>query len=138
MNDSCLFCKIIRGEIPCSKVYEDEHTLAFLDIGPIIQGHTLVVPKQHVDPITEADDHLLAQVISTAKKIAAAQMNILHADGVNIIQNNGAAAGQVVPHLHVHVIPRYTDDGHTWNWNAKSYDNMDQMTQLAEQLRQGL
>lgn len=134
----CIFCKIIAKEIPATVVYEDEDVLAFMDIGPIIEGHTLVIPKKHYDPVTETSDEIVARLHVVAKKIAAAQMNGLGADGVNIMQNNGAASGQVVPHIHVHVIPRYNEDGHHWNWNPKKYDNFDEMVALAEKMRENL
>jgi histidine triad (HIT) family protein len=130
-----IFEKIVNREIPATIVYEDEDTLAFMDIGPIIKGHTLVIPKICYDPVTETPDEVLAKLIRIAKRIAAAQMNALGADGVNIMQNNGAAAGQEVPHLHFHVIPRFENDGHHWNWNAKSYDNPAEMEALAEKIR---
>ena len=102
-----IFEKIIAREIPAAIVYEDNDTLAFMDIGPVIKGHTLVIPKTCYDPVTETPDDVLAKLIIVAKRIAAAQIKGLCADGVNIIQNSGSAAGQVVPHIHFHVIPRY-------------------------------
>ena len=133
-----IFEKIVNREIPATLVYEDEDTLAFMDIGPIIKGHVLVIPKICYDPITETPDEVLCKLIRVAKRIAAAQMNALGADGVNIIQNNGTAAGQEVPHIHVHVIPRFEGDGHHWNWDAKSYSDPAEMEQLAEKIRKGL
>jgi len=133
-----IFEKIVNREIPATIVYEDEDTLAFMDISPIIKGHTLVIPKTCYDPVTETPDEVLTKLILLAKRIAAAQMKGLGADGVNIIQNNGAAAGQEVPHLHIHVIPRFEGDGHHWNWNSKSYDSADEMEQLAGKIRGGL
>lgn len=133
-----LFEKIVNHEIPATIVYEDDNTLAFLDIGPIVKGHTLVIPKTCYDPITETPDAVLGQLMAVAKRIAAAQMQELGADGVNIMQNNGEAAGQVVPHIHLHVIPRFLEDGHHWNWNAKSYNTPAEMEQLAVKLRGGL
>lgn len=137
MSD-CLFCKIVAKEIPATVVYEDDAVLVFMDIGPIIKGHALVIPKKHFDPITEIPDELLAELHVIAKKIATAQMNAFGADGVNIMQNNGKAAGQEVEHLHVHVIPRFDNDGHHWNWNAKKYDDFAEMNELADKLRQQL
>ncbi len=134
MSD-CLFCKIIAGEIPSTVVYEDEEVVVFMDIGPIIKGHALVVSREHYDPVTETPDVILAKLHTVAKRIAAAQMNGLGADGVNIMQNNGKAAGQEVPHVHVHVIPRYSDDGHHWNWAAKKYEDLEEMADLAEKMR---
>ena len=133
MND-CIFCKIANKEIPATVVYEDAEVLVFMDIGPIIKGHALVISKEHYDPVTKTPDAVLAKLHLTAKRVAQAQMNGLGADGVNIIQNNGAAAGQEVSHIHVHVIPRFNDDGHHWNWNAKKYESFDEMTELAEKM----
>lgn len=138
MSADCIFCKIVAGQIPSTKVYEDAEILAFMDIGPIVKGHTLVIPKQHVNLVTEAPVGVLARVMSVVQKVAAAQMNALKADGVNIFQANGKAAGQVVPHLHFHVVPRFNTDGHNWNWAAKKYDDMKEMTALAEKIRAGL
>ncbi|MDD2237444.1 MAG: HIT domain-containing protein [Kiritimatiellae bacterium] len=137
MSD-CIFCKIVAGEIPCTRVYEDDQTLVFMDIGPIIKGHMLVIPKQHHDPITETPDDVLGHLIAVVKKIAAAQKKALKCDGCNIIQNNGVCSGQAVPHLHFHVIPRFEKDGHTWNWAAKKYDDMQEMKQLAEAVASAL
>jgi len=137
MND-CIFCKIAQKEIPAAVLYEDEDVLVFMDIGPIVKGHLLVISKKHYDPVTETPDDLLAKLHITAKRMAQTQLNALGADGVNIMQNNGKASGQEVPHIHIHVIPRYKDDGHHWNWNAKKYDNFEEMTDLAEKLRQYL
>ena len=134
MSD-CIFCKIANKEIPATIIYEDEEVLVFMDIGPIIKGHALVIPKKHYDPVTQTPDELLAKLHLTAKRIAKAQMNALGAGGVNIMQNNGAAAGQEVSHIHVHVIPRFEGDGHHWNWNAKEYDNFDEMAELADKMR---
>ena len=131
MND-CIFCKIVAGEIPCTKVYEDEQTLVFMDIGPIIKGHMLVIPKQHHDPITDTPDEVLCHLIGVVKRVVAAQQAAFRCDGCNVIQNNGAVSGQAVPHLHFHVIPRFEGDGHHWNWDAKQYDDMQEMKQLAE------
>jgi len=134
VND-CIFCKIVAKEIPSTIIYEDEHVLAFMDIGPIIKGHALVVSKAHYDPVTETPDDVLAKLHQAAKRIARAQVNGLGADGVNIMQNNGKAAGQEVPHIHVHVIPRFNGDGHHWNWNAGKYQDFDEMADLAGKMR---
>jgi histidine triad (HIT) family protein len=138
MSASCIFCRIVRGELPSTRVYEDEEVLAFMDIGPIIKGHTLVVPKQHHDPLIQTPEPLLAKLIAVVRRIAAAQMKGLKADGVNVHQSNGACAGQVVPHLHFHVIPRFEGDGHRWNWAAKKYDSPGEMQQLADAIKSGL
>ena len=96
----CVFCKIINGEIPCTKVYEDDETLAFLDIKPLAPGHTLVIPKKHCENIMDCPQDVLAAVMATAQRIAKKY------SAVNVINNSGAAAGQEVFHLHFHVIPK--------------------------------
>lgn len=106
----CLFCKIVSGEMPSRKVYEDKDVLAFLDINPANPGHTLVVPKKHAEMIFDADDETLEKSIVVAKVIARRLKERLNADGVNVMQNNGRHAGQIVSHIHLHVIPRFADD----------------------------
>jgi histidine triad (HIT) family protein len=133
-----IFEKIVNREIPATIVYEDDDTLAFMDIGPIIKGHTLVIPKTCYELVTGTPDAVLAKLMLVCKRIAAAQVKGLGADGVNIIQNNGTASGQVVPHIHFHVIPRFNGDGHHWNWDAKKYDNPSEMEKLAGKIREGL
>ena len=133
-----IFEKIIRREIPATVVYEDEDVLAFMDIGPIIKGHTLVIPKTGYDSILVTPEDVLAKLVSVCKRVATAQIRGLGAAGVNIIQNNGSVAGQVVPHIHFHVIPRFEGDGHHWNWNAKTYDSSEEMETLAAKIREGM
>ncbi|MBU0722458.1 HIT family protein [Patescibacteria group bacterium] len=116
----CIFCKIINGEIPSYKVYEDENTLAFLDINPVNPGHTLVVPKKHFSNIEEADEQTLCQVIKIVKKVGAGLKNNLAAPGYNAQVNNDPSAGQIVPHLHFHVIPRLENDCLSL-WPQKKY-----------------
>ena len=106
-----IFSKIIAGELPCFKVYEDEHTLAFLDINPIQPGHTLVIPKNVSEDGLSCPPEDLARIILVAQNIATAIMNTTNCDGVNFLMNNGEAAGQKVFHTHLHIIPRFTDDG---------------------------
>lgn len=105
MSDPCVFCRIVRGELPSTKVYEDDDVLAFLDIAPIAKGHTLVIPKRHFDPITALPVDLLSKVMTAVQRVAKSHLTELKADGVKVTQSNGAAAGQVVPHVHFHVIP---------------------------------
>ena len=137
MSD-CIFCKIVSQAIPATVIHEDDEVLVFMDIGPIIKGHALVIPKKHYDAVGETPDEILAKLHITAKRIAQVQMNALEADGVNILQNNGIAAGQEVPHVHIHVIPRFHADGHHWNWNAKKYDKTEEITELANKMRNAL
>ena len=117
---SCIFCKISAGEIPSYKVYEDENTLAFLDINPVSTGHILVVSKKHFANFEEADEETLCQVIKTVKKIGLSLKKNLAVPGYNVAVNNDPAAGQAVPHLHFHVIPRLLDDG-LKPWPPKKY-----------------
>ncbi|OGD67142.1 hypothetical protein A2442_01965 [Candidatus Campbellbacteria bacterium RIFOXYC2_FULL_35_25] len=114
----CLFCKIIKGEIPCTKVYEDEKTLAFLDINPTNIGHTLVIPKNHSRNIFDIKKEDLESVYNTSQRIAQAIKNSLGVDGVNIISNNESAAGQLVFHTHIHIVPRLENDGFR-HWKGK-------------------
>ena len=138
MSNDCIFCKIVAGDIPSTRIYEDADTLAFMDIGPIIKGHTLVIPKQHYDPITKTPVDVLARLMKVVQKIAQAQMNGLKADGVNVLNANGTAAGQQVPHIHFHVVPRFKTDGHHWNWAAKKYDSLEEMKKLAEEIKKAM
>ena len=109
----CIFCKIIKGEIPSYKIYEDEYTYAFLDINPVSEGHTIVIPKKHVVNILDADNKTLSHVISTIKFISNHYVDDLKFDGVNVLNANNKAAEQSVFHLHFHIIPRHENDGHT-------------------------
>lgn len=106
MKNGCVFCSILAGEIPCFKLYEDDAVLAYLDINPFSEGHTLVIPKKHVTGLAAADDALLAEIMPRIRDIAGHVVRTLGADGFNLLQNNGEAAGQSVFHLHFHIIPR--------------------------------
>jgi histidine triad (HIT) family protein len=117
----CVFCKIASGQIPATKIYEDDIVVAFLDIGPISDGHTLVMPRQHVERVHSCPAELLGQVWSRLAKIAAAIVSATGADGYNILCNNGRAAGQVVDHLHFHVIPRWAGDRVFTQWPSYRY-----------------
>jgi len=118
---SCIFCKIIAGEIPSYKVYEDEWTLAFLDINPVNQGHTLVVPKKHYANIEEADEEMLCRIIKTIKKVGFSLKKNLGVAGYNVLEANDPEAGQSVPHLHFHLVPRIKGDG-LKHWPQKEYE----------------
>jgi len=121
----CIFCKIISGEIQAEKVYEDEKTFAFLDAAPLTQGHTLVISKEHHVNILDTPDEILQAIITTVKKITIAVKEAVKADGVNISMNNEKAAGQAVFHIHMHIIPRYDNDGFShWKRKEGSGDNM--------------
>ncbi len=119
--EECIFCKIVSGNIPAYKVYEDKETLAFLDINPVHEGHTLVIPKDHFENIYSIPPETLARLTLTTQKMAVAVKNAVEADGINIIMNNEKDAGQIVFHAHFHVIPRKHNDGLA-NWPQKPYE----------------
>ena len=119
--DDCIFCKMVAGQIPVTKIYEDQAVLAFLDIGPISDGHTLVIPKQHFEKLHECPAELLGQVFSRLGKIAGAIAAAMNSKGYNLLCNNGRAAGQLVEHLHFHIIPRNTADGLFNRWPSYEY-----------------
>ena len=106
----CIFCKIINHEIPSYKLYEDESVLAFLDISQVTKGHTLVIPKKHYANYLECDKEVLQHMNVVAQDLAIKLKNVLHAEGMNILSNVGEVAGQSVPHFHIHLIPRYSED----------------------------
>lgn len=110
MKNDCVFCAIAAGEIPCFKVYEDELVLAYLDINPFSEGHTLVIPKAHTTGLLDTPEETLAALLARVKKVAAHLKTALGCDGFHILQNNGAAAGQTVGHIHFHIVPRRNGD----------------------------
>ena len=116
----CIFCKIVRGEIPCVKICEDENVLSFLDIGPINPGHALVIPKAHYATLFDTPVEALQQCISVVRRVAPAVFKATGAEGMNVLQNNYRASGQMVDHIHFHLIPRYRGDGFMPVWPAKS------------------
>jgi histidine triad (HIT) family protein len=120
--EECIFCKIVKGEIPSNKVYEDDDILAFLDIAPVNPGHTLVIPKTHYKNLEEIPKDLLANLILVVKKVGLGIKKGIPSEGYNIGLNNDPASGQVVPHLHFHIIPRKTDDGLRL-WPQKDYSD---------------
>ena len=109
--EDCIFCKIVKKEIPAQIIYEDEDSLAFLDIAPVHPGHTLVIPKKHSKDIFDISEEDFSNVMKTVQKITPAVKEAVRADGINIGNSNGKAANQVVFHLHVHIMPRYEGDG---------------------------
>ena len=118
----CVFCKIRDGQIPSTRVYEDERTLSFMDINPLNEGHCLVVTRAHAATLFDASDADLQAAIVTAQRVATAVRSALAPDGLNLLQANGAAAFQSVPHFHIHVIPRWTEDGKGLDWEVKPGD----------------
>lgn len=138
-ND-CIFCKIIKGEIPCAKVYEDDDVLAFLDLGQVTKGHTLVIPKTHKKDIFELDAETAAKLYKRVPMIASALQKTFHPVGLNVLNNNGEPAGQSVLHYHIHLIPRYGSED-TFNFTFTShmddYSN-DDRTSMAASIAENL
>lgn len=133
MND-CIFCKIITKEIPSTPVYEDADVYAFLDITPVHPGHTLVVPKVHGATLLDVSADVLAKTIQAVQRIAHAMERGLAIDGFNVTQNNGTVAGQSVHHMHMHIIPRYPDDGLP-AWPHKTYASSQEADAWAQKIR---
>ena len=133
----CIFCRIVSGRIPSVKIYEDEIVVAFLDIGPISDGHALVMPRQHFEKVHSCPPELLGQVWARLGKIAGAIALATDADGYNILCNNGRAAGQVVDHLHFHIVPRKSGDGVFTQWPSYKY-RPGQIEIIADRIRKHL
>lgn len=136
--DSCLFCKIVAGEIPSFKIYEDEDVFAFLDIKPATKGHALVIPKRHSENVFDIPEADLQKVAVVSKKLSEKIKNALQADGIRLSQSNGKAAGQEIIHFHLHVIPRYNDDGLSSNPTVTlqlPQADMEELKKLAEQIK---
>ena len=115
-DDNCIFCRIANGEIPSRTIYEDDQFRVILDNGPATRGHALVLPKEHYANLYEIPAETLAAAAGVVKKVAAMEKEKLGADGMNIVQNNGLTAGQTVMHFHIHIIPRYENDGQHILW----------------------
>ena len=120
-GDECVFCKMVAGQIPVTIIYEDDVVLSFLDIGPLSDGHTLVIPKKHFEKLHECPSEILGHVGSRLGRIAKAVSDAMGSDGYNVLCNNGSAAGQLVGHVHFHIIPRNTGDGVFDRWPAYKY-----------------
>lgn len=132
MSD-CIFCKIVKGEIPADKIYEDETSLAFLDITPINPGHILLIPKEHYKNIYDMPDEVLSKMAPIIKKLSSKLKKAVNADGINIGMNNDSPAGQVVFHAHFHIMPRFLNDGYKL-WHGKEY-KANEAQQLAKKIR---
>ena len=133
-KDDCIFCKIANGAIPSATVYEDEAFRVILDIAPAAKGHALILPKEHYDNLWELGEEEAAKVLAIAAKVSAAQKKALGCDGVNLLQNNGVAAGQTVFHFHMHLIPRYDNDNVLIPWNTLSYED-GEAAKVCEQIK---
>ncbi len=119
MSTDCIFCKIVKGEIPSTKILETEKSYCFLDINPINPGHLLVIPKEHYVTIFEIPDDILADLIVNVRKLSEAVYKAVSAEGINVVQNNYRAAGQLIDHAHFHIIPRFSNDGFLTSWPGK-------------------
>ena len=133
-KDDCIFCKLANGVFPTHTIYEDDDFRVILDANPANYGHSLIIPKQHSDDLFSLDEETAKKIMPLAAKVGSALKAELNCDGVNVVQNNGTAAGQSVFHLHVHVIPRFDDDKFKLVWNPKSFSDEEQAA-TAEALR---
>ena len=132
-DTNCIFCKIINGEIPSTRIYEDDDFVIMLDIGPASFGHALLIPKDHYANIYEMPEELLSKCICLAKKWGEKMVKAFGADGLNLVQNNGLAAGQTVFHYHLHLIPRYDKDGVGELWTPGTLSD-EQRKEILERL----
>lgn len=133
----CIFCKIAAGEIPSKTVYEDDMFRVIMDLGAASQGHALILPKEHYANLMELDEKTASQVMPLAGKIANAMMKSLKCDGLNIVQNNGAEAGQTVMHFHLHMIPRYKGGAEVIGWKAGN-PSAEELETTAEKIKSAL
>ncbi|MFP3937035.1 MAG: HIT family protein [Phycisphaerae bacterium] len=133
----CIFCRIVAGEVPAAKVLEDDSSIAFLDIGPVAAGHTLLIPRKHVETLDELSDDDAAGTLRHLPRLVRAVRVATGCEGLNVLQNNGRVAQQFVPHVHFHLIPRNAGDEFHFNWPAGTYPD-GQMESMAEKIRQML
>jgi histidine triad (HIT) family protein len=123
MQDNCIFCKIIAGEIPSATVYEDKNFRVIMDISPAAKGHMIMLSKRHCENLLDLDDESAASALLIARKLAKALKAELNCDGINLVQNNGKASGQTVFHFHIHLIPRYDNDQLSLGWAPGRYED---------------
>jgi len=133
----CIFCKIVAGQIPSTKIFENEYVLAFLDVGPVSDGHVLVIPKSHCERLDQAGPEVMAEIAKVLPVLAGGVQKATEAHGYNLLCNNGAAAGQVVEHLHFHIIPRHSGDGLFSHWPAGQYPD-GKAAAIAEKIKQNI
>ena len=132
-KEDCIFCKIANGEIPSKALFEDEMFKVILDLGPATKGHALVLPKNHYENLFELPEETAADAMKLAKKMATKMKENLQADGFNLVQNNGEVAGQTVQHFHVHLIPRYKEDGQHILWKPGTV-TQDELEEIKNQI----
>ena len=133
-DENCIFCKIAAGEIPSATLYEDDDFRVILDLGPASKGHALILPKNHYRNLYDIDDEVASKAILLAKKMITKLTDVLNCDGYNIVQNNEEAAGQTVFHFHMHIIPRYKDDGQVIGWHMGELSEADK-NEILEKLK---
>lgn len=136
-DETCIFCKIASGEIPSATIYEDKDFRVILDLGPASEGHALILPKNHFKDVCELDAEAAAKVLPLAAKIGAAMKESLGCAGFNLVQNNGAAAGQTVHHFHMHIIPRYEGGPSMVTWEPHTADS-EKLAQISEKIKSAL
>lgn len=134
-DEECLFCKLANGKIPTNSIYEDEDFKVIMDLSPASKGHCIILPKTHAKNLLELPEEYCEKILLVAKKCCKALTEVLHCDGINVLQNNGEAAGQTVFHLHVHLIPRYEGDNVHIKW-AEHSETFD-LEALAVEIRKG-
>lgn len=134
-DENCIFCKIANGEIPSTAIYEDDDFKVILDLGPATKGHALILPKEHAADLFGLNEDIAAKTMVLAKKLGKQMVENLEADGLNLVQNNGEAAGQTVRHFHLHLIPRYQDDGQQilWKPGEISKEEMEEIKNTIQQ-----
>lgn len=138
VRNDCIFCKIAAGEIPCTKIYEDDSILAFMDIAPLNKGHFLVIPKEHYDNILQISPDLYGRAARILASIAQAVQEVVSPDGMNVMQLNGKAGNQVVPHLHMHLVPRWNGDNLTICAWEPVMGNLQDISAVAEEIKSKL
>ena len=136
-DQNCIFCKILAGDIPSAVVYEDDDFKVILDVGPAAKGHMLILPKEHYADIMAMPEDLVAKAFILAKKMATKMESVLGCDGINVVQNNGEAAGQTVRHYHMHIIPRYTGDTVQVTWKQQELP-MEEIQKAAQAVQKAL
>ena len=132
-KEDCIFCRIAGGEIPSKTLYEDEKFRVILDLGPATRGHALILPKEHYADLYELPEDTAAEAMRLAKKMAGIMAGKLHADGFNLVQNNGETAGQTVMHFHLHLIPRYKNDGQHILWKPQTV-SQEELEEIQKQI----
>ncbi|HEU5120444.1 MAG TPA: HIT family protein [Candidatus Nitrosocosmicus sp.] len=134
MHRNCIFCRIIQKDVPNAIIYENEKFLAFMDKYPINLGHTLIVPKQHYNNLLEMPTEIVGEMYSLVPTLAKAITSVINSDGFNINQNNGKSANQIVPHVHVHIVPRYSAEKIKGQWPTRKIAKMQDLQGLAKKI----